>query len=216
MNFIELCQKAQKYSGVQGSITSTVNVQSGSQEALIIDAVRNAWIDIQNYRSDFKFLRDEVLLQLVQGTTEYSVEDVLGINPDFSEWKVDRFIYDYSPLEYVKYDNWVLVEDTTEGEPQRFTVRPSDKALFFNSVDGTYALTLQYYRDVQELTANTDTPILPNRFHYLIVYGAVMDIATSTGDLLNYQRFALKYSQALGQLMRAETPKKKIYLNPIA
>jgi len=217
MNFLQLCQKTQQYSGIQGFIASTTNLVPGSQEALLVETVRSAWVEIQNFRKDFKFLRDEVTLGLLVSQQEYSEEDIFGTTGKVSSWKTDRFLYKSSPLRYIPYDRWVLrSSQDTPAEPGVFTIRPGTTNLIFNAVDTEYDVVLQYYKTPQILSVNNDVPLLPVQFHYLIIFGAVLETASFLGDLITYQRFATKYSQLLGQLLRSEVPSRRVNITPFA
>ena len=216
MNFLKLCQRTQLESGIQGLLTSVSGVNQSSQEFLIIEAVKNAWIDIQTSRHDFKFRRKEQALTIGTATTIYKLDDIFTDSEIFSEWITSGFIYDFTPLRYIPYDEWVLIENTTASKPAEFTIKPEDNTIVFNPVDQNYDITLHYYRSAQELENNLDIPIVSSQFHNLIVYASVLDVSSSSGDLITYQRNALKFSQLLGTFYRAYVPHKSIKRSPIA
>jgi|SRR3989339_828167 len=216
MNFLQICQKVQEKSGIQTKIGSVSTPGLGTIETDIIQSVVTAWSDIQTMREDWKFMRSEVDLTLTTATTTHTVSSIFSDEDVFASWKEDRFLYLFTVLQYIPYDRFILIDFTTTSEPKTFTINPSNNDLIFNPVDTSYDITLQYYINIQTLADNTDIPNLPSRFHHLLVYAALLDVTASIGDLISYQRYSLKYSMMVSQLMRSELPGKSVRIQPIA
>jgi hypothetical protein len=63
---------------------------------------------------------------------------------------------------------------TAEGYPNVITVSPTNSLLVSLIPDDTsYTISGTYYKGVQTLSSDTDTPEMPDRFHMAIVYLAM-------------------------------------------
>lgn len=213
MNYLKLCQQANLYGGFQGTISS---VNASGYQALLVDAVQKAWVDIQNERNNWDFMYTGVDIPITSVTNEYTPADIFGSTVTLGRWDHRRIIYNYRPLRYIPYADFILIEDVTSGEPQYFTERPSDQALLFNTVDANYTITAQYTKTPQILINNTDTPSFPVKHHNIIVYAAVLDLAAYVSSTEIYQKNQINYSKAMGQLMRDHVPAKTIKQRPLA
>jgi hypothetical protein len=114
---------------------------------------------------------------------------VLAIPPHLeglvAEWKVERFkiadpglaYKDSHPLEYSQYRffrDGAGLDTETLGRPQVFTIHPNTEAIIIAPVaDAAYSLWFDYYRTPQVLAEDGDTPIMPARYHQLIVAWAL-------------------------------------------
>lgn len=213
MNFLELCQKVNQFGFFQGSITS-VNA-TGFQETLV-DAVRKTWVEIQNERNDWKFLRRNVDISVDTSTTIYTPTTIFGDTETLGTWDIETILYDYTPLTYVPYDEYIQIDLTkSSGEPSYFSIRPEDDALLFNTLDNSYTVTAYYNKAPQYLSANTEEPSLPYKHHWVIVYGALVELAVSINNPELYQRHSMLYSKAMGQLMRDQNKAKSIKQRPL-
>ena len=214
MNYLELCQQVNLYTGFQGTISS---VDTSGYQALLVDAVKKSWIDIQNEREDWDFMYTSVSFSTVQGTSEYTTDTIFGTSTEMlGKWDKLRIVYDYKPLRYINYKNFVLIEDTTQEEPSYFTIRPSDRAILINTPDDAYTITAYYTKTPQELENNADIPAMPKKHHNVIVYAAVIELAAFVSSAEIYQKNITNYSKSMGQLMRDHVPAREIRKRPIA
>lgn len=214
MNYLQLCQQANLYGGFQGTISS---VDSSGYQALLVDAVRKAWAEIQKERSDWDFMYAGVDIPLTAAATVYTPEMIFGSTvAEVGTWDHDLMIYNYNKLKYIPYKEFLLKEDNNTGEPSYFTENTSDQSLIFNSVDTDYTVTAQYTKTPQLLTNNTDVPQMPPKHHQIIVYAAVLELAAYVSSAEVYQKNQINYSKAMGQLMRDHCPARKIRQRPAA
>lgn len=216
MDFLQLCQRVNDFSGLQGTLSSITGVIAGTHQALLVEAVRKSWIELQTYRKDFKFLRSTIDLQLTAGKDLYTIDDIFTDPSLFKSWLAGSFLYNFKPLTFVDYDSWVTIAEHTPAPPTSFTIRPQDNAVIFNTLDGDYTVTLHFMVGIQKLVNNSDVPLLPAHLHYLIIYGGVMEMAIFTGEMNIYNRYALLHSQMLGSLLRSEVPHTRVRFSPIA
>jgi len=127
---------------------------------------------------------------------------------------VDRIIYNKSILREVPYDDWVI-KDHKLGKPVEYTRSPIDDSIIFNPSDMDYLLTLQYTKVPDVMTVNTSVPVLPIKFHTIIVYKALIGLGSYLGNYDLISKYSLKYSIEIGQLMRSQIPQTFVRTPPL-
>lgn len=215
MNFLSICQKANALAMMQGTVDD-VTVTSGYQETLI-EFCAQAWIDIQELRKDWPFMRSSVSFNTVASTTEYSLATI-GVT-DLARWVPGMITYINSDsytslLRQYSYDQYVL-EDVALSDtnlPDVYAIDPVDKHLYLNPPSGAYTIKGHYYTLPVRLAADSDTPLLPPAFHMLIAYLGAAHYAGSIGNSNLFQMNTAKYDTMLGMLMRSEMPSKRVRL----
>jgi len=153
----------------------------------LIDWVAQAWVELANERSDWEFMRKSVIFNTVANVGTYAVGPGLAIDlADFRRWKTYSFRqYLQSagiPTEIIltQYLNYTQFRDfyelgsrrLTTGRPLYVCVAPDRSVKFGFTPNDIYVTTAEYYRSAQVLAADTDTPIIPDEYHMLIVYRA--------------------------------------------
>lgn len=203
MNRLKICQDVNNLGGLQGQIDDTVS-PVGYQHALI-KMVDKAYSDIQTYRKYWHFMRRKEL---------FSVDEVVDFYANDDIALVDRVVYNKRPLYFVNYDDFLL-KTYKPSKPTFYTVDPATAEIFINPLDTTYILGIQYFKNLDVMTANSDVPILPSRYHDLITYKALMDLGSSyLGNYDLASTYSLKYSMLLGSMMRTQLPSKKLRARP--
>lgn len=212
MNFLQICQRVHDIVGYQGQFTS---VETTGYQQVVVTAVKDAYEDVQRYRADWDYLKYKRSINVDNSQSEYTLQELWGSEtPDLAEY---RFIdYNKRQLTKVDYDDFVLLEFSEAKEPQYWSVEPWSKSLLISPVDMLYTLDLHYNRSLDTLSVNTDVPLIPLRHHQILVYGAIMKLATFVGNPTLYDTYAVKYAEELGQLMREENPVKRVTKRPIA
>ena len=136
MNFLSLCQRLRQECGVDGTGPVSVTGQTGEQKRLV-DWIVQAWVEIQEERPDWLFLRKDFSFDTVASQQSYDVETDILLT-DFASWKNNSFrlysaIADETFLRQYPYN---LFRDTylrstlltTYSRPANITIAP-DKAL---------------------------------------------------------------------------------------
>lgn len=217
MNYLALCQRVNDVVGFQGQVNS---VATDGYQAVLTTSVKEAYEDIQRYRKDWDWLRGTKEVNVGPGTEEYTLETLWGSStPDLAEYYYITYVDSNGktqPLKRYTYDSVQLLEDEDPSEPRWFTNDPVTQALIINPVDVNYTLKIYYFKKLHQLTANTSIPLLPDRHHQLIVYGAVMKLSSYVGNATLFDTYSVKYAEELGQLMREKNPAKTIRKRPIA
>lgn len=214
-NFLALVTALADESGE--SAPTTVTGQIGMAGRLV-KWINRAWVDIQNSAEQWQFLRASFSFATVNQQATYTAAQA-GIT-DFASWKRDsvRISTTSSALKdemlsvYMDYDTWRNLYQygnmrTTYTRPTVVTVTP-DKQLGLGAIpDATgYTVNGEYYRTAQELTADTDTPLLPDRFYMVIVWRALMMYGAYMGAIDAYSHGEKEYKKLMAQLRVDQLP----------
>lgn len=216
MNFKTLVSKVHLHAGLQGSV---VSVEATDYQEYLAEAVRSAWIDLQNQREDWKFMREIVTFTTSVGTHEYTNDDIMtsvGNTFGVAKWDRDSFFKDGDEMKELSWDDYRKDPDSynEEADSVRFVVQEyRPQKLFVPSVEAA-TIQAEYYRTPQELLKNTDVPLLPEEFHYIIVWKALEDVAAYLGNGAIYERHSFKHDVLENKLMRSQVPHKKIKVKP--
>ena len=221
MNYLTICQRVHDTVGFQGQFTS---VLTGGYQAVITQAVKDSYEDIQRYRKEWQWLKNHRDVNVSDLKSEYTLEELwgAGFTQDLASYRYINWYDTSGPtvrkfrLIPVEYDNFILMTFSEPHEPRLYSVRPWDKALLISPVDANYTLDLHYVQTLDQLVNNTDEPQIPLRHQQAIIYGAIMKVSTYTGDPTLYDTYSVKYAEELGQLMREENPARSVTKRPIA
>lgn len=211
MNFLQICQEANRLAGMQGTL-STVASSTGYQYTLV-RFVAQAWIDLQVLRKDWPFMRTTVSFNTTAAKTEYTLAD-LSIS-DLARWYMMTYTDDNSLVQRIKkmaYDQYLLenIDQRDGAAPVLYAVDPNDKHIYLNPPDGVYACVGHYITEPVELTGSTDTPTLPESFHMLLAYTGAARMAAFMGNSNLYSDLSFRADVMLGNLMRSELPPKRV------
>lgn len=217
--FLEIATAVNKKLGTQGTIldvTSPTYYQS-----IIIQSINDGYLELQLYRDNWKWMSAIADFDMVVDQRTYDPDNTLVVSSaNFGKWDTDMILYHKSTgksqIREQHYDNYVLrdYENQPSGTPSTFAVHPVTKALLFNTPDETYSIEAHYYITPEQLEINSDVPILPAKFHNLLVYRATEETALSMGDHTKHVKYQTMYNKMLGQLMREENPKKVLTQHP--
>lgn len=197
MNKLEITKKVNTFAGTQGEINS-IEAATGYQ-ATLVAMVDKAYHSIQIHREDWKFLQAEINIPLSTSVNTY-INSLVA--------KVHRILYDKRELKFVEYDEW-LVTDHITGIPSEYTINEATGGLTFNPSDTDYIVSMQYHKVPDTITASTDIPIIPVRFHFAIVYQALIHLGAYLENQALITDNATEFSIEMGRLMRSQVPQKK-------
>lgn len=223
--FLQLCSLLATRSGSIGTAPAAVTGQTGRQ-AKCVDWVMNAWEIIQSDSTDWTWMQAEVAATaLTISQTGYTGAQ-LGIASRFAEFKGDRdvdgivfqpwTIYDNSigqsdenALREIAFAQWRVSYDRNTHTAQRptvYAIAPDSTIRFGPKPDKAYRVRGEYRKTPQVLAANGDIPELPDRFHQIIVWRAIMLIAGHDEGDPQYQFAAQKYGELMLALQRECLP----------
>jgi hypothetical protein len=221
MTYLELCQAVRSRAGIQGSGPATV-VATTDVEKDIVQAVRDAWLDIQNYRQEWDWMRASAFFNLVIGQKIYSKDDIGGVDNRIDKYvQGSLWLYDgsqYSRLNYRDEDifEYFHKNDIGNFKPWDWTINRYDESVEIQSPDQAYAMTIDYWKTPQILSNDTDVPEIDPHWHNLIIYLALEKLGASILSQAVQAEAAQSYAEGMGQLMRRYLKKKRVMTRGIA
>lgn len=214
MNYLELCQRVRLEAGVSGTGPASVTGQTGEM-ARIVSWVATSYDDIQRSRL-WDWLRASFTFTTTPNDHDYSYTDA-GIASRFASWDVQSFriyknsvgVNDEIELPFVRYPDYrsvYLTGPQVAGRPAEFSVSPDHKLLLGPLPDDAYVVTGEYVKAPQTLSADADIPEMPEQFHMMIVYRALMKYARfeAAGEI--YQDAEREYLALKRQLEYNQMP----------
>lgn len=181
---MQLCNRMVEKCGISGGALASVAGQSG-ESARVVSWINEAYAAIQQLRPNWLWMEGNVSFPTVTGKGAYTPSEC-GIT-DLGAWHEDSFrAYITSVgvgsetflgrMDYDRFRDVYLFNNIrlTSGQPISISVGPAKELNLGLSPDSRgYTIVGKYYRDGVELVANTDVPLLPAKYHMLIVYEAM-------------------------------------------
>lgn len=186
--YLQLCQKTARDSGtVTGTNPASVASQTGWL-LQIVNAVNDAWQRIQNAEATWRWLDTGFEGDTIVNTTAYT--STSWSLTRFSEWITEKgsvTIYkdslgvsDEGELEFIDWLKYRQLYDRgtqTANRPIHWSISPANEFCLGPKPDAVYTVRGRYRKGNQTLSANADTPEMPDRFHELIVQEALEILA---------------------------------------
>lgn len=219
--FLELCADLTRESGAIGTAPAAVTAQTGRQ-LKCVEWIAAAWETIQNGRRDWTFLRSEFSKSLTIDQTAYiggaggwaltRFGEFLGDRPTFLPTTI------YLPadgqeteteLRQIDFDTWRTRYDRSThdaGRPHEYAIAPDRTIRFGSKPDAAYTVRGEYRKTGQVLAANGDIPDMPDRFHMIIVWRAIMMMADADEAVQALALARAKYAELYRAMVRDCTP----------
>ena len=131
MNYLALCDKLLKETGLSDQGVSSVIGQSGLNKKAV-DWINRAWVEIQNL-SDWEFLWQYTTFNTVVNQQDYDPVINLALSPSLDKWIpnsvriTENNLTGY--LSYTPWSEWVRA-NFSSGKPTSFTIRPDNQILY--------------------------------------------------------------------------------------
>ncbi|MFC0268577.1 phage adaptor protein [Kushneria aurantia] len=200
MTYLELCQRLRQEVGAAGTGPANVNGQSG-EYARLIGWVDQAWREIQAARTEWRFAWAEGAVELTPEFRDYSVPD------DMARWLPETLRIGTDSVHALEYAESRERFRTPGGSaPWLATLLPDGRIRLDSFPREVSLLTFEYYRTPQVLTANSDAPRLPERFHLLIVYRAMIQYGLYENAPEVVQQGARNSQQMMMDMESSELP----------
>ena len=217
MNYLALCDKLLKETGLSDQGVSSVIGQSGLNKKAV-DWINRAWTEIQNL-NDWDFLWNTSYFSTVIGQQNYDPVDNLALSPALHKWINSSVrITQSSGTGYLTYVPWATWVRTTfsSGKPTSFTIRP-DNLISFNTLpDEIYTIYFDYYRTPQQLSTNTDELLLAEQFHDAVLYKAILYVAAEQDAPELYQDAQSQLNIRLSAMGTSVLPTITLAERPVA
>ncbi len=183
--FLQLCQMVARESGtVSGTQPAAVTNQTGRLGKIVFWTIE-AWTQIQNRRSAWFWMDTEF-----SGTTTASSPRYTASSFSLTRWAKwiteERTLSMYlqatgvSDEGYLRFIPWTQWKQKynfgtqTNNRPAEYSVSPAGELCFGPIPDDTYVVRGRYRKSAQTLAANGDIPEMPERFHDLIGWEALL------------------------------------------
>ncbi len=198
MDFLTLCRRAAQDCDITGesTIPTAVTGQTGMLQKLV-NWVIESYVEIQNSNQNWRWMRRPFTLNTVADDGTYEYGDCTDVDAGtaitrFKRWWAndpDRPFTIYRQSTgvagegYLTYLEWPYFRDQyrrgaqTSGPPIHVSVDDQNRLCFGPKPDAVYVVQGDFQRSAQRLAANDDEPEMPEDFHTLIVYMAMMKYA---------------------------------------
>lgn len=220
MNFLGLVQRLHRESGRSTPALTTV-LTTDLRQMREVDAVKDAWREVQSERSrsGWKWMRRTLDATLTVDQQTYdATADFSAVR--FGRWRAAT--EDYWPIIYVNGSpnaQWSLEYEQLDTFRQKWiyrvmggtvpidwTVDESQRLLIGPKPGEPYKLRIDYLMAPLELgdgatDPNLDVPELPERFHNLLMWRALIDIATYDAKPEILARAQMQYDKMKGELV---------------
>ena len=231
MNYLQLTQRLARECGVSGVGPASVTGQIGEASRLV-NWINDAWVELQGLHNTWNWMRKPFAWETVAGTGDYlpsAITNTLtgSAMTDMRYWYKDTFrcqkksigIQDEQWLvewEYYVFRNTYRFNVQVNGRPVVFAENPQGKALMLGQIpDDVYIITGEYQKKAYSLVANEDTPDIPEQYHMIIVYKAMLSYGLFEAASEVIARAERQYQNLLTQLEHEQL--QEVYLgNPLA
>lgn len=220
MNRLELAQNLRSDAGISGSDDTTV--APTGEWADVVRWIDRAWKDIQlRHKGMWNWKRKSVQFTTVALQKEYDPEAAPMSLTDFGNWVAYSFrAYSNGDLgnqldlahwqSYESFRDSYLIGSlaTTASRPNDVVVSPSKSIILYPTpADTSFTITADYYSKPQVLTTDSSTPDMPEEFHELILYRALMFASQVEGATDNYSIGEKEFNRLYSQLMLDQLPR---------
>ena len=220
MNYLQLCNAVlREINEVEiTNVTSTRGIQTS-----VADFINKAQRDIINSEVEWPFTVVSQSFTTVAGTAEYSRESGTK-TVDFDSFTVQESASTAEKkLKYISFNEYLerLNEadtnpDTSSRALPQYVYDTPDNKIGLSPVpdESTYTVRYYYYQTTSDMSANTDTPTIPERFHDVIINRARYYAHMLRSDVQFAQLALRDYSEGLSR-MRVELINRKDYMRAV-
>jgi hypothetical protein len=222
MTYLQLCNRLIQKCGISGNPLATLQSATGEM-ARVVSWIDEAYLNIQQLQPDWDWMVGEVSFPTVAAQAFYTPAQC-GLS-DFAAWDEKSFrVYFNDPgirsEVFLRWLDWADWRDTylygnlrlTAGMPVHVSMRPDNRALALGLLpdDRGYTVDGQYFRAPQALVADGDVPLLPARFHLLVVYQAMQYYGAYEAAAEVFAQGKEQYVKMMRRLVADELPRVEV------
>jgi hypothetical protein len=221
--FLELAQATKVESGLTGGGPTTV-VNASDDDRRFFNWVAWAWRDLELLHESWEWRRGMASALTTIGVVSPTAPvNGFGLT-DWASWmtptnkykptayRVSDGIGNEMALTYLDYDSFrakFLVGAQTPGGLQYWSIAPSGDFLVGPFPDSQHFVRSDYIKDHVPLTVDTQPPLMPARFHQLLVWLALKQYGGYDAASEIYQRATENASGFMSALSQAQLPKMR-------
>lgn len=219
---------------ISGTLPESVIDQNG-RLLKVVYWVREAWRRLQNERTQWEWMLDDFdssTCVTAIGSARYTsaswninrlaewgrIKDSLGNYPisiyESAEGPSDETFLTY--MDWRDFRRRYLRGSQQNQRPLVYSISPANEICFGPIPDKIYRVRGEYRKSPQTLAANTDTPEMPERFHEIIAWSALMLLAGHDEAEFHVAHAASNYGDIFNDLIRDQLPSIQIGAGPIA
>jgi len=192
MNYLEMVREALREASISGPGPTSLATARGIEERFA-SWVKRAWLQIQEERRDYSFMRQAKTFTLAPGKSEYSLEELEVTDLDRWDFRQGTFYPLAEPTKKrvlqsdLDYDDYLLHLSLQSGQTGPVTsvmviAGTYADLLFWPTPTEEYSVSIPYYRVPAELVLESDVPaIQPANLHWAIVWRALLFYAYYDG-----------------------------------
>jgi len=227
MTFLELCQMVSRESGTaSGSLPSSVVGQTG-RLLKIVSWTASAWTQIQNHRNAWLWMRGEFSGTTTAPTAKYMpaswglTRHAAWITDDDSAtiYLQSAGVADEGPLIHILWKDYRQRfgrGTQVAGKPTHYAISPAGEFCLGPIPDDVYVVNGEYRKSPQSLTANSDVPEMPARFHELVAWYGLLLLAEHDEGQIHIAMALRRYRDLIGELERDQLGTILINQEPLA
>ena len=194
MNFLDLCQRLVRETGIADDGPATVTGQTGDM-GRIVNWINDAWLKIQSIRADWNWAWSTGTSTLTAATNTVTLPATVETIKRVSIGQGFLQALDYNDFA----DNYRVIQD---GDPSVYSIKPDGTLCFSSKPTENKTVSYESYATPVALVNNTDVPAMPERYHILIVYEALRCYAQFDEAPELEKRAFLYYEEMLADLER--------------
>lgn len=192
MNYLALVQRLKREAARSGGPPAGIGVLAGD-DINLGNWIADAWREIQRRRMDWGWMRKTVAGPLVIGQIAYPATALDALATDLASWQDSTDDYTVRAYEagapgkpihldwlpYERFQALYLAEARPNGAPQYWSVAPNKDLLIGPAPHlATFTVKADYRAKPTELALDADTPAMPEQFHMLLVWRALLEVAS--------------------------------------
>ncbi|MEM7709187.1 MAG: hypothetical protein AAF264_00200 [Pseudomonadota bacterium] len=215
---LQLCRDVNSESGTGKATQPITAVDQTGRLGKVVRWVKDAYRDIERRSADWRWMQDEFTATLVVGQGRYDGAADFGLTR-LAQFKLGRaFPLTVSEVgtdhigivRPVFWDDFVarglLGRPGDTGQPQIASIDNAGRLALYPTPDKAYAISGSYRKGPQPLVADADVPEMPERFHDLIRYEALILLAKHDEAISQLPLWIDNQRRIYAALVREERP----------
>lgn len=207
MTYLELVRRLAREVGASGGIQSLQTAEGEAKR--LADWVNQAWLDIQLVRDTWSWRLNEFEVAVPSGSAIVDTSTITDFYKPLKGSVYGKFVAasTWFPLEYIDFQAWqdyVRTRPTAISQPTSYTLKPDRTVELYPIPANDYSVRGLYVKKPQQLVNDFDVPILPEEFHQLIVYQAMMLYAQYEAAPEIFQAGVQGYNRLYSRMLNSE------------